>query len=538
MSLSKPANFDQAQSVVPCDVCERESGEHYCTVCRQTLCDGCKKYHKKVAATKDHEVVSRVQMVSALASTACRRHPDQTVSLHCEPCQTLVCIKCVAGEHRGHPMVELSKIYQYEKAKVEKDILESEQQTIPSFTKAIEKIKHKREGYQRVIVDTRNKINDEINLLKAMLDKIHANRLTELSMAEAVGLAQFDLIQQGLEDQQRSHTDGIATCKAKIASNNQVQFVSYARTRGTKAHKCPVLKYSSPQIQVQTTEVDNKEIYELLVKLTMSTAPLCTISYKHIVDPKIGSTFKSKSKGWHSLCVTADGKAWIGGTDSKELSLVDCNGKVVRTRQTKNRPCALAMTSSGDIILSPHGDDSRTAVKLRADGTECPLLDVSPSYCYGVSVTEDDDILLCTTDGRVMRCNGDGGSIRQIYHGKKSDTARHAIELPDRNICISDEANNALVIIDKNGHIQKQIHKPLGMQDFSPDVLACDSLGNILSVDENNDCVCIISQKGDVRELVGKSHGIKEPRWLAVDGYDNMWVAQYDGNIKMVKYME
>ena len=136
-----------------------------------------------------------------------------------------------------------------------------------------------------------------------------------------------------------------------------------------------------------------------------------------------------------------------------------------------------------------------------------------------------------------MRCNGDGGNVQQLYDGKKINSAIHAMELPNSNICISDAANKALVIIDRNGKILKQINKPLGVQYFSPQGLACDSLGNILSADYCNGRVYIISQTGDVRELVGRSHGIKEPRLLGVDSDDNMWVAQYDGHIKVVKYL-
>ena len=209
MSLSKPANFDQAQSVVPCDVCEIESGEHYCTVCRQTLCDGCKKYHKKVAATKDHEVVPRVQMASAMASTSCNRHLDQTVSLQCEPCQVFVCIKCVIGEHRGHPMVELSTVYEEEKAKMEKDIRDIEQKTIPSLAKAIKGINPKREEYKKAISSITKEMDAEIKEFKSRLDEIHADRLKRLALAETTGLGHFDIIQQGLEDQKRSYIDDI-----------------------------------------------------------------------------------------------------------------------------------------------------------------------------------------------------------------------------------------------------------------------------------------------------------------------------------------
>ena len=306
--------------------------------------------------------------------------------------------------------------------------------------------------------------------------------------------------------------------------------------RGQKAHKHidPILKFPSPP-QIQRMKSEIMDISELLAKLKISTAVTRPGTNKQIVEPTIFSTFKSELQGYPSIYVTGEGKAWIGGYDSKEL--VDRNGKVIWSRQTKNRPYALAIMLSKDIILSPNNSDSKTVMKLRTDGTECPLLDVSPSDSMGVSVTEDGDILVCTTDGRVMRCNGDGGDVRQLYDGKKNDTARHAIELPDSNICISDVANKALVIIDRNGKILKQINKPLGVENFYPCGLACDNIGNILSVDYNNDRVYIISQNGEIRELVGKSHGISGPVWLAVDGDDYLWVAQYDEHIKVVKYL-
>ena len=536
MSLSKPANFDQAQSIVPCDVCEAESGEHYCTVCKQTLCNECKKHHKKVAATKDHEVVPRVQIPFAVASTSCTQHSDQIVAFQCGHCEVLVCSTCVTDDHQGHRMVKLSKIYKDEKEKVEKETREIEQEIIPSLTKAIKNIQPKREEYQKAIVGIRNKMNDEIDSLKARLDKIHADRLRKLDEEEAGGLKQFDLVQRALEERKRSYTDDVVTCKAQMTSNNQVQFVSYAQTRGAKAHihKFPVLKFSGPP-QLEMVKVENMS--ELLAKLNISFIPSCTITYKQIVKPKIVSTFKSNSKGLPSICVTADVNAWVGGDESKELRLVNWKGEEFKTRQTKYRPNALGMAMSGDIIFKPRSEDSRTVMKLRADGTECPLLDVSQSASQGVSVTEDGNILVCTAGGCVMRCNGDGGNVRQLYDGKKKNSVLHAIELPDSNICISDVANKALVIIDKNGKVLRHINQPPGVQDISPWGLACDSLGNILLADLKNNRVCIISQGREVRELVGESHGIQAPRWLAVDSEDSLWIAQNDGHVKVVKYL-
>ena len=155
---------------------------------------------------------------------------------------------------------------------MEKDIRDIEQKTIPSLTKAIKDINPKREEYKKAVSGIRKEMDDEIKELKSMLDKIHADRLKRLAEAETAGLGQFDLIQQVLEDQKRSYINDVSECKAKIASNNQAQFLSYARVRGHKAlkHRDPVLKFPSlPQIQRMKSKI--MDISELLAKLKIST---------------------------------------------------------------------------------------------------------------------------------------------------------------------------------------------------------------------------------------------------------------------------
>ena len=257
---------------------------------------------------------------------------------------------------------------------------------------------------------------------------------------------------------------------------------------------------------------------------------------KQVIEPTIVSTLGSGMRGDPSICLTDDGKAWVGGYNSSDLRLLESDGNIVRTRRPTSKPICLAMNSSEDIILSPYGGD-RTVMKLGKDGTESSLLDISPSFCHGVSVSQDGDILVCTTDGRVLRANGDGENVKLIYNGKKELSAVHAIELPDGNICVSDYANKALVIIDKEGQVIRQMVPPTGAEDYLPWGLVCDSVGNILSADNKNDYVYMVSQTGEFRELVGASHGISLPCWLAVDRDDQLWITQTDGEIIVVRYL-
>ena len=183
------------------------------------------------------------------------------------------------------------------------------------MTKAIKDINPKREEYKKAVSGIRKEMDDEIKELKSRLDKIHADRLKRLAEAETAGLGQFDLIQQGLEDQKRSYIDDVSECKAKIASKNQAQFLSYARMRGQKAHKHkdPVLKFPSPP-QIQRMKSDIMDISELLAKLKISTTASRPGTNKQIVEPTILSTFHSELQGYPSICVTDEGNAWIGGS--------------------------------------------------------------------------------------------------------------------------------------------------------------------------------------------------------------------------------
>ena len=121
---------------------------------------------------------------------------------------------------------------------VEKDIRELEQKTIPSLTKAIKDINPKREEYKKAVSGIRKEMDDEIKELKSRLDKIHADRLKRLADAETAGLGQFDLIQQGLEDQKRSYINDVSECKAKIDKQPSSVFVvlTSERSEGSQTH--------------------------------------------------------------------------------------------------------------------------------------------------------------------------------------------------------------------------------------------------------------------------------------------------------------
>ncbi|KAK3084441.1 hypothetical protein FSP39_013589 [Pinctada imbricata] len=280
-----------------------------------------------------------------------------------------------------------------------------------------------------------------------------------------------------------------------------------------------------------------QSIVENLRKLIISPSSLMSKQLK-ITTPTVVSKLKCPLDGYSRICITKEGDVWLGGHKSRKLVMVDIKGQVIRRMKMKNRTAALAVMDSGDVILSPHGDDSKSVSKLMKYGREQRVFDSSPSASFGVSVTSDQKILICTVDGRVVRINDNGTNAKEIYKGSRNYSTIHAVENANGNTYISNRTNHAVVIVSRDGLVLSTITQTRdGRKLQKPKGLVMDKMHNILCADTDADCVYIIDQNQEMRELVGPSHGIESPQWLAVDNNENLWIAQENGNVHVVKYL-
>ncbi|KAK3084207.1 hypothetical protein FSP39_010060 [Pinctada imbricata] len=254
--------------------------------------------------------------------------------------------------------------------------------------------------------------------------------------------------------------------------------------------------------------------------------------------PILVSRFACPLPGNTKICISKEGDVWLGGHKSRELVKVDIKGQVLRRREIQNEPNGLSMMECGDVIISPRSCDSRSVSRLLEDDREHHLFDTSPSYSAGVSVTIEQEILTCTVDGRVVRINGDGTNVQQIYKGSGEWSALHAVESTDGSIYISDPSHSAIVMSSKYGKVLSTITHTTDVQQFGrPWGMVVDKMYNILCADFDNNCVYTTHQNEQMRELVGRSHGIQSPTWLAVDNDNNLWITQKNGIINVVKYL-
>ena len=103
LQISSDETYDQICGPCNTDGVQREAC-HYCQDCRQKICDTCKDYHRKLAVTRDHVIVSGSQVpVPVRGGTSpiiCACNEGQQVKFYCEANQDFVCSPCKSFHHR------------------------------------------------------------------------------------------------------------------------------------------------------------------------------------------------------------------------------------------------------------------------------------------------------------------------------------------------------------------------------------------------------------------------------------------------------
>ncbi|KAK3082868.1 hypothetical protein FSP39_007488 [Pinctada imbricata] len=531
--MSAEENFAYVQRPIPCDTCENEApGTYYCTDCRKTICEECEKFHKKL--TINHNVILRTQLADTdVNPISCAEH-DKQASFHCEGCDTPVCGTCITGKHQGHKMVDLHEVIEEKRKVILSKMNSIQENSLPNHFRQREEMRIEKEEREKDIKMLAGKMEAENKYLHEILDRIHHERMKKLDNYKESCSIIFDSHEDEIEK-------GISFCGRRVSEyEDALRKNSFAEVKKLAERNEPLPQVrDKPNLPRSPSFIpaDVTEIVGDFVKL-QAFPPSVVVKHFESITPTIISKFKSPLQGYPRISITKKGNAWLAGHNERKLAMVDMKGRVLDRRIIENRPFALAVMENGDVVINPRSGDSSSVTRLLLDGTEIPIFDSASSGCYGISVTADQKILISTCDGRVLRIDGVGANVKQIYKGSTQTSSIHAVEGADGNIFISDWAIPAVVIVNNDGKVLSTItQSEEGETVQEPSCLVLDNMGNICCSDRAKDCIYIIDKSRKMRKLVGKSLGIKRPRFLAVDCKNYLWVTQRDGSIFVLRYL-
>ena len=104
-----------------CDLCSEENNEDpnktakwHCIQCGEKLCAQCCIHHKRVKATKSHELIeigseSNEHLLKNRPSF-CDQHLGKPLELYCNDCKMVMCVTCLVDEHNTHSFDDIYRV--------------------------------------------------------------------------------------------------------------------------------------------------------------------------------------------------------------------------------------------------------------------------------------------------------------------------------------------------------------------------------------------------------------------------------------------
>ncbi|KAK3093621.1 hypothetical protein FSP39_018233 [Pinctada imbricata] len=545
MSLSKSANFEHAQATIQCDHCGGvDDVKHYCLICEETMCPTCKAIHNKGRATRDHQVVLRQERdTQEQTSTFCPKHQNQITSSHCYTCNVPVCTKCIAETiHNGHKFSDVSKILENLKQEL-RDSKKKMETRLKEVNDMIQKGDKNWREYENKAKGIESSISHDAVSLRSLVDKMEVNRKEELKSIKCQDSKTWEAVKSLLDEEKIMISRNLAKhdkCLSSTTISGMAELLNESKEQRSKLLNPIEVVSLSYQLPSNTSIEGIGEICR-----TSEVQPMIHGRNLHIGRAVVMSSF-SFTLGIPSICNAGNGNVLIGYRESNDIVTVNTKeGKIVHKRKNvlRNKCLSLAVTASEDILVSPI--KGHCMFVLNGPNKLSTLFDTTPYETLFISVTETQEQLICLRKsvngrykGRVILCDGEGSNQKHIGSDDFYESPVQAVALQDGGFCISDLGKQQLMVLNTDGNIRHTIQNPLGRERFWPRGICTDKFGNILATDLLNHCVYFIEKDMSVRELVGVREGIRKPRCMCIDDDNYLWLAQYNGDIKVIKYLE
>ena len=581
----------------PCDSCDEDTSVAYCIECTDLLCKECWSAHKKLRSTRTHSsftleevrTMSRDKLSKLFPSFihTCQDHSDQQLKYYCQQCIIPVCIECTIINHKDHPVTEVSKQVDINKATVHESIQDFQvaQQQLKKVLISREEIKEKINARKNEI-DTiiRQTFSTLQQLLHEREEALLAQSREVVNAKEACLSLQLDKVQHLLETM--SYCENLVT--SAVVEYNDVELLSVVHTLQTRANqlqqefsKTSLEVCESPTISVDintdelATKIANVDITfnEISPNNTTAVVPLSVhiekelnikvvsrdskrkklskggalVSGKLVPFEKKGRPIEAKSTdcgdgtylvslipqkfGEYQLSLTIKGQSIQGSPFNVSVVIRDYTilKNPVQTITGTNTPAFIAFSNNGDMFVTSYS--SNCIYVYESSGRQKSIIG---SYGTGplqfdipLGIAINGDIIYVAENGgnRIHRFSL-GGTFLGTFGSKGSDKGQF---LNPWGICIG--PYDRIYVADTINH---------RIQVFNSDhtfshIINCTVSGKQcpyglsfdfsghLHVTSDSNIVSVFTPEGQYIRQYGQSH-LNRPRGIAIDSAGNSLV--------------
>ena len=530
----------------------------------------------EVQKAAEYETVQITKRVPAISR--CEEH-ERILEFYCNDCGRLVCSVCAIKGHRNHDRdlaadvaKENKKLVEDQLALLRKDVthvdgmiahLENAKakvlfegdKTKKAITDAVELLhRHVEDGKTKLVTTVNQNIEEKLKPLEDQCEKGLAI-ITQMRNSESVVEGRLEKLKDSIEIM--ALKDELMQLISKVrVSRESIKFTvpytisfssnpspSYeigllfelAEKDATKdflvGRKCRYLLY--------LPEIEANLVYHLVVlNKNLKSSGECQV--RSLENGKHEVSFTPNRVGSHDLVMFP-----LIPIKKKTIAqfyiyspLLEGNRRKISKRQTSNKPSALGISETGDLIVCEAAGDCVT-VYASNDGKKLSTISslggtkkkcLNKPCCVGV--TPDNCIIVVDSDKqcyRLLKIKMDGKLIATAHLADKLQLlSPNALAVhPSGEIFIVDSVAHSILVLTSNLNFCRSFGgkgKALGYFD-QPHSIAFDSAGSAYVSDSMNDRIQKFSVSGMLRfDADSELNQLKRPTALCISSYDTLFV--------------
>lgn len=521
--------MDKTFQVRFCEPCQGKgealkAASHWCVNCQEGLCAFCIDQHRSMKLLKNHDIVDIFSLkpehvYDEEGTGACSLHTEKDLNLFCVDHACLVCVTCVALDHR-----KCGNVKDVEEVDIEIDLGINNDKLVDEVEECIQYadsvIQFKNENRKKLVKEKRQiiaRVNAKVRHFKAVLDSMESKAAQQI---ERVHEGEMDLLDE--------------------------QIARYRKMVRTMAHRKEKLEASlkrniKGQILYHAPITDELKRYTQAEFVSDTTANKQT-SYSYVFTSEFEENALDGKEIGH---LTAnENKIKLADPPKHKKSaniaerLFNFNGSIASDSKVCNFTGAFYM-GKGNIVLA---DNENGNLKLFDEegkfrhNLSCG--DVKYDAPWDITSTDDDHIAVTFPHRKKVRIYRIRESIAPVRYFETYGACRGIAFHKDAFIVTCSEMGKskaAIKFIDKRGKILKILHgDKTGMNQLrSPYYISSrpDENGRFFVTDIRQNMLLVVNSDQTMELVLQDKVNLKGVSGVEVDGNNNVYVCSNGASV-------